>query len=130
MAVRSPFRAMELAPGMWAVVIGAGAILGVGLADFAGWPLVVGALVGVAALLLVLVLFDRRRATRSTATVLLDLDRPTVEAVLAEARAAGLRVAVGRGRRDKTVVPAGQVAVRCRRSHLDRFLAIVARHSD
>jgi hypothetical protein len=127
--VRGVFRSMELAPGMWAVVIGAGAILGVGLADFAEWPLAVGAIVGVVVLLLALVLYDRRRAYRSSATVLLALDRPTVDIVLAEARAAGLHVVVGKGRRDKTVVPADQIAVRCRRSHLDRFLAIVDRHS-
>jgi hypothetical protein len=120
---------MELAAGMWAVVLGAGVILGVGLADFAEWPLAVGAIVGVVVLLLALVLYDRRRAYRSTATVMLALDRPAVDAVLAEARAAGLHVVLGKGRRDRTVAPAGQIAVRCRRSHLEKFLGIVDRHT-
>ena len=120
---------MELAPGMWAAVIGAGVILGVGLADFAGWPLAVGALVGVAVLLAALVLYDRRRSLRSSATVLLALDRPTVDVVLAEARADKLHVVLGTARRDKTIVPKGQIAVRCRRSHLERFLVIVDRHT-
>jgi hypothetical protein len=120
---------MQLAPPMWGAVAVAGLVLGLGITSFAGWPIGLAPFVGGAPVLLALVAFDRRRSRRGTATVLLALDRGTVEAIVADARTAGIDVTIGVAPKDPVVVPRGQIAVRCRRSRLDELLAIVDRHS-
>ena len=120
---------MELTPPGWVAVVAAGSILGLGLSEVADLSPVTGPLIGCGLLLLGLVAFDRRRARKQTATVMLTLDRPVVEHIVTEARSAGLRVAIGLPAGGPTVVPDGQTAVTCRRSDLDRLLAIVDRHA-
>ena len=119
---------MELAPPIWILVGIAGVVLGLGITSFAGWPLLLAPLIGGGLLLLALVIYDRRRYRRGTVNVLLALDRPTVDRILTEARAAGIDAALGVVPKNPIRVPEGQIAVRCRRSRLDEFLALVDRH--
>jgi hypothetical protein len=119
---------MELATPIWILVGIAGLVLGLGITSFAGWPLVLAPLIGGGLLLLALVMYDRRRHRRGTVNVLLALDRPTVDRILTDARAVGIEAALGVAPKDPVRVPEGQIAVRCRRSRLDEFLAIVDRH--
>lgn len=119
---------MELATPIWILVGVAGLVLGLGITSFAGWPWLLAPLIGGGLLLLALVIYDRRRYRRGTVNVLLALDRPTVDRILTDARAAGIEAAIGAAPKDPVRVPHGQIAVRCRRSRLDEFLAIVDRH--
>jgi hypothetical protein len=120
---------MELATPIWIVVGIAGLVLGLGITSFTGWPWLLAPLIGGGLLLLALVIFDRRRYRRGTVNVLLALDRPIVDRILTDARAAGIDAALGVAPKDPVRVPEGQIAVRCRRSRLDEFLAIVDRHA-
>jgi hypothetical protein len=119
---------MELAIPIWILVAVAGLTLGLGITSFAGWPLLLAPLIGGGLLLLALTVYDRRRYRRGTVNVLIALDRPTVDRILTDARAAGIDAALGVAPKDPVRVPDGQIAVRCRRSRLDEFLAIVDRH--
>ena len=119
---------MELAPPIWNLVGIAGVVLGLGITSFAGWPLLLAPLIGGGLLLLALVIYVRRRYRRGTVNILLALDRPTVDRILTEARAAGIDAALGVVPKNPIRVPEGQIAVRCRRSKLDEFLALVDRH--
>lgn len=120
---------MELATPVWVLVAVGGVALGVGITSFADMSILLAPFIGCGLLLLALLLYDRRRYRRGTVNVLLALDRPTVDRILADARAAGIDVRLGVSRKDPVRVPAGQIAVRCRRSAVDEFLAIVDRHS-
>ena len=119
---------MELATPIWILVGIAGLVLGLGITSFAGWPWLLAPLIGGGLLLLALVIYDRRRYRKGTVNVLLALDRPTVARILTDARAAGIDAALGVAPNDPIRVPEGQIAVRCRRSRVDEFLAIVDRH--
>lgn len=129
MTGRRPFRTIALTAPGWTAVIVAGTILGFGLAQLADLSPLTAPFVGCALLLLALVLFDRRRSRKQLATVLLALDRPTVDGIVADALASGVKVTAGLPPEDHTVVPTGQTPLRCRRSDVERLLAIVERHS-
>jgi hypothetical protein len=119
---------MELTTPIWILVAVAGLTLGIGITSFAGWPVLLAPLIGGGLLLLTLVVYDRRRYRRGTVNVLLALDRPTVDRILTDARAAGIEAGLGVAPKTPVRVPDGQIAVRCRRSKLGEFLAVVDRH--
>lgn len=112
------FRLLRVRPSGLAMIVGAGVVLGLGIARLAHWPSLPGAFVGVVVLWLVLRAFDRRAWRKSLVVIRVDLGRNAVDRLAAELRAEGLDVAASRE-------PAG---ISCRgRIHDDVVAAIRAR---